>query len=171
QLVRVNLILLTGVTVTSDGGLVTSSNLHNRGLPGSYIKTLYNGIDVSDVTGTQVQTQYQYLATGGVRGIEVLKGSQSTLYGSNAIAGLVDITTLGEIEDGVSHTVEVEGGSFGTARGRYGFAAARDGSRISGNISGVRTDGISALAGGAERDGYENVTLDLAAEHRINDAF
>src|SRR5690606_40462744 len=52
-----------------------------------------------------------------------------------------------------------------------GFAAARDGSRISGNISGVRTDGISALAGGSERDGYENVTLDLAAEHRINDAF
>lgn len=170
-LVRDYLNRLPGVSFTSNGGLGTSSNLYIRGLPGSYIKTLYNGIDVSDVTGTQVQTQYQYLATGGVRGIEVLKGSQSTLYGSNAIAGLVDITTLGEIEDGVSHTVEVEGGSFGTARGRYGFAAARDGSRISGNISGVRTDGISALAGGAERDGYENVTLDLAAEHRINDAF
>jgi vitamin B12 transporter len=170
-LVRDYLNRLPGVSFTANGGLGTSSNLYIRGLAGRYVKTLYNGIDVSDVTGTQVQTQYQYLATGGVTGIEVLKGSQSTLYGSNAIAGVVDITTLGEIESGARHTVETEGGSFGTARGRYGFAAAKDGSKISGNISGVRTDGISALAGGSERDGYENVTLDLAAEHRINDAF
>lgn len=169
--VRDYLIRLPGISFTANGGLGTSSNLYVRGLPGGYIKTLYNGIDVSDTTGIQVATHYQYLLTGGVTGIEVLKGSQSTLYGSSAIAGVVDIATLGQVEDGISHTVHVEGGSFGTARAHYGFAGARDGSRIAANLSGFRTDGISAWAGGSERDGYENVTLDLAAEHRISEAF
>ena len=162
---------LPGISFTAYGGTGTSSNLYIRGMPGGYVKTLYNGIDVSDPASMQVQTTYEHLMTGGVAGIEVLKGSQSTLYGSSAIAGVVDISTLGQVEDGISHTVHVEGGSFGTARARYGIAGARDGSKIAANISGFRTDGISALAGGWERDGYRNVTLDLAAEHRISEAF
>lgn len=162
---------LPGISVTSSGGIGTQTGISVRGLGGAYVKTLYNGIDVSDTTGTQVLTQYQYLLSGGVTGMEILKGSQSTLYGSNAIAGVVDITTLGEVEDGISHTVHVEGGSFGTVRGRYGLAGAQGGSRIAANVTGFRNDGISAKAGGTERDGYENVTFDLAAEHRINEAF
>jgi vitamin B12 transporter len=169
--VRDYLIRLPGISLTSNGGLGTTSNLYIRGMPGGYIKTLYNGIDVSDTTGIQVQAAYEYLLTGGVTGIEVLKGSQGTLYGSSAIAGVVDISTLGEVENGISHTVHVEAGSFGTARARYGFAGAREGSKITANVTGFRTDGISAAAGFPERDGYENVTLDLAAEHRINEAF
>ncbi len=169
--VRDYLIRLPGISLTANGGLGATSNLYVRGLPGGYVKTLYNGIDVSDTTGIQVQAAYEYLLTGGVTGIEVLKGSQSTLYGSNAIAGVVDITTLGAVEEGIRHTVHVEGGSFGTVRGRYGFAGANDGSRITANVTGFRTDGISAWDGGSERDGYDNVTLDLTAEHRINEAF
>ncbi len=163
--------LLPGVSVTSNGGLGTQSGLFVRGLGSKYVKTLYNGIDISDPANTQVQTHYQYLLTGGVSNIEVLKGSQGTLYGSSAIAGLIDISTLGEAENGLHHTVEAEGGSFGTVRGRYGFMAVNDGSRFAANISGLHTDGISAADGFPEKDSYENVTLDLAAEHRISEAF
>ena len=169
--VRDYLARLPGISFTANGGPGTTTNLYVRGLPGGYVKTLYNGIDISDTTGIQVQAAYEYLLTGGVTGIEVLKGSQGTLYGSSAIAGVVDITTLGEVEDGISHTVEAEAGSFGTVRGRYGFAGAQDGSKITANVAGFRTDGISAAAGFPERDGYDNVTLDLAAEHRISEAF
>lgn len=162
---------LPGMSFSSYGGLGTLSNLSIRGMPGQYIKTLYNGIDMSDTAAPQIQADYGHLMIGGVAGIEVLKGSQGTLYGSSAVAGVVDITTLGQVGDGISHMVHFEGGSFGTVRGRYGFTGAKDGSKIAANVSGFRTDGISTLAGGSERDGYENVTLDLAAEHRINDAF
>ena len=165
------LVRLPGVSVTSNGGIGTQSNVSIRGLPGGYVKTLYNGIDISDTTGIQVQPAYEYLLSGGITGIEVLKGSQGTLYGSNAIAGVVDITTIGAVEEGVRHTVHVEAGSFGTVRGRYGFAGASDGSRIAANVTGFRTDGISAAAGFPERDGYDNVTFDATAEHRINEAF
>lgn len=162
---------LPGVSISSNGGIGNTKRIFIRGAPGKYVKTLYNGIDISDPANTQVQTHFEHLLTGGIAGIEVLKGSQSTLYGSNAIAGLVDVTTLGEVGDGIGHTVELEGGSFGTVRGRYGLAGAGGGSRIAANASGFRTDGISSADGFPERDGYDNLTLDLAAEHRINEAF
>jgi vitamin B12 transporter len=160
---------LPGISFAQNGGLGSTSSLYVRGLPGGYVKTFHNGIDVSDTTGIQVQTAYEYLLTAGVRGIEVLKGSQSTLYGSNAIAGVVDLNTLGDIEEGLHHTVQVEGGSRGTVLGRYGFAGAKDGSRIAADVTGLRTDGISHWAAGSERDGYENLTLDIAGEHRVSD--
>lgn len=160
---------LPGISFAQNGGLGSLSSLYVRGLPGGYVKTFHNGIDVSDTTGIQVQTAYEYLLTAGVRGIEVLKGSQSTLYGSNAIAGVVDLNTLGDIEEGLHHTVQVEGGSRGTLLGRYGFAGAIDDSTVAANLTGLRTDGISAASAGTERDGYQNVTFDIAAEHRVSD--
>jgi vitamin B12 transporter len=163
--------LLPGVSIANNGGLGTQSGLYIRGLGSKYVKTLYNGIDISDPANTQVRTHYEYLLTGGISNIEVLKGSQSTLYGSSAITGLIDISTLGDVENGIHHTVEAEGGSFGIARGRYGFSAANDGSRFTANVSGLHSDGISAADGFPEKDGYDNVTLDFAAEHRISEAF
>ncbi|WEX11288.1 TonB-dependent receptor [Chelativorans sp. AA-79] len=168
------LTLVPGVAITSPGGPGTESSLAIRGAPRRYVKTLYNGIDISDPTNTQVQTSYQYLLSGGIDSIEVLRGSQSTLYGSDAIAGVVSLSTFGEIEPGVTHLISGEGGSFGTARGTYGLRAANADSRLSFNATGFRTDGISAAeehAGNPERDGYENITLDIAAEHAFSDVF
>ncbi|WP_159589291.1 TonB-dependent receptor plug domain-containing protein [Chelativorans xinjiangense] len=160
-----------GVAITSPGGPGTETSLAIRGAPRRYVKTLYNGIDISDPTNTQVQTSYQYLLSGGIDSIEVLKGSQSTLYGSDAIAGVIGLSTLGDIDPGVTHLLAGEGGSHGTARASYGLRAAEGGSRLSFNATGFRTDGISAADAGTERDGYENVTLDIAGEHEFSDVF
>ncbi|WP_173932054.1 TonB-dependent receptor [Chelativorans sp. Marseille-P2723] len=163
--------LLPGVSTTSPGGPGTETSLSLRGAPRRYAKTLFNGIDISDPTNTQVQTSYQYLLSGGIDSIEVLKGSQSTLYGSEAIAGVISLSTLGDIDPGVSHIIAGEGGSFGTARAGYGLRAATTQSRLSFNATGLHTDGFSAAASGTERDGYENITMDIAGEHEFSDMF
>lgn len=160
---------LPGISISTPGGPGGEGSLSVRGAPRRYVKTLYNGIDISDPTSPQVQTSYQYLLSSGVDTIEVLKGSQSTLYGSDAIAGVIGISTLGDIEPGVTHLLHGEGGSFGTARGSYGLRAANQDAKAAINIAGFRTDGISAAAAGTERDGYENVTFDAAGEYRLND--
>lgn len=166
--------LLPGISASSGGGIGSDGGLAIRGMPRRYVKTLYNGIDIADPTQTQVQTSYQYLLTGGADRIEVLKGSQSTLYGSDAIAGVISISTLGGIESGVRHAIDAEAGSFGTARGRYGLQAASESSDLALNVTGLHTDGISSAdenAGNTERDGFEDVMLDINAEHRFSDAF
>ena len=166
--------LLPGIAINSGGGIGSDGGLAVRGMPRRYVKTLYNGIDIADPTQTQVQTSYQYLLTGGADSIEVLKGSQSTLYGSDAIAGVIGISTLGGVEMGVHHAVDAEAGSFGTMRGRYGLQAASASSELALNVTGLRTDGISAAdenAGNTERDGFDDAMLDINAEHRFSEAF
>ena len=166
--------LLPGVAIASGGGLGSDTSLSIRGLPQRYVKTLYNGIDISDPTSTQVQTAYQYLLTGGTDSIEVLKGSQGTLYGSDAIAGVVSISTLGGVDLGVHHELEAEGGSYGTARGRYGLKAANEDSRFALNVTGLSTDGFSSADqrdGNLERDGFKEGMFDVNGEYRFSEAF
>lgn len=163
------LAMVPGVNIASQGGKGTLSTLMMRGLPGEYVKTFVNGIDISDVTYTKVQTpQGQHLAGMMLDRMEVLKGSQSTLYGSEAIAGVVDITTLGGVALGVRHRVAVEAGSHGTISGSYGLDAGFERGEFGLTIAGLHTDGFSAAANGTEDDGFENITGTVAGRYEIN---
>lgn len=174
------LTLVPGVHVALPGGTGQESSLSMRGADKKYVKTLFNGIDISDPTSTQVQTPYQNLLAGGIGQIEVLKGSQSTLYGSDAIAGVIGISTLDGIRSGVHHEIGAEAGSFGTWRGGYSLTGAGETGRAAFNARGLSTNGISAaLANGSlpvdtdptslERDSFRNVNIDFAAEKQINE--
>lgn len=175
------LTMMPGVSVSAPGGAGQETSLSVRGADKKYVKTLFNGIDISDPTATQVQTSWEHLTAGGVAGIEVLKGSQSTLYGSDAVAGVIGISTLGGIDLGVHHDVMVEGGSRGTVRGGYRLSAATDTGRFSLGLNGFTTDGISrVLTNGTppldtdpdelERDSYRNFTGTFAGEQQLSES-
>jgi vitamin B12 transporter len=166
------LTLLPGVYVSPPGGSGQETSLTMRGADKKYVKTLFNGIDISDPTATQVQTAWEHLLIGGVANVEVLKGSQSTLYGSDAVAGVVGISTLGDIEPGLHHHIALEGGSFGTVRGGYALTGASDRGRGSLTLNGLSTDGISHADrrnGNTEADGYRNITGTFAGEHQVGE--
>jgi vitamin B12 transporter len=176
------LTLVPGMNVSSPGGMGQESSLSLRGADKKYIKTLFNGIDISDPTSTQVQTPYQNLLIGGIGSVEVLKGSQSTLYGSDAIAGVIGISTLTGIEPGIHQEISGEGGSFGTWRGGYSLSGADDTGKAVLGIYGLDTAGISAaLVNGApavdsnpshlERDGFQDFNINFAGEKQITDYF
>ncbi|MDZ7708788.1 MAG: TonB-dependent receptor plug domain-containing protein [Roseovarius sp.] len=110
-----------------------------RGLPARYVGVRINGIDVTDPSGPQTQFNFGGLTGAGLGRIEVLKGSQSALYGSEAIGGVVDITTWRPERDGLSGEVRAEAGRYETytgalnlgyrgARGRTGLRSAITGS-------------------------------------------
>ena len=176
------LTLVPGLHVASPGGMGQESSLSMRGADKKYIKTLFNGIDISDPTSTQVQTPYQNLLVGGVGSVEVLKGSQSTLYGSDAIAGVIGISTLAGIEPGIHQEISGEAGSFNTWRGGYSLTGANDTGKVALGIYGLDTAGISAaLVNGApavdsnpsrlERDGFQDFNINFAGEKQITDYF
>lgn len=162
-----------GVAVATQGGIGKETSLSVRGAPKRYVKTLFNGIDISDPTAPQFQTSYEHLLAGGIQRIEVLKGSQSTLYGSDAIAGVIDISTFGGVPvSGLRHTVFGEGGSFGTARGGYRMEGGFDAGRFDLSLGGIHTDGISAADarnGNSETDGYRNITGTFSGEVTLSE--
>ncbi len=157
-----------GVNIASQGGLGKETTLVVRGADKKYVKTLWNGIDLADVSPPQVQLSPEYLIMGGINNIEILKGSQSTLYGADAVAGVIGISTIGDFDEGIRYIVSGEAGSFGTYRGHLGTQAAlADGSRFAAGVTGLTTDGISSADrrnGNTERDGYDNITVSLAGE-------
>ncbi|WP_456389061.1 TonB-dependent receptor plug domain-containing protein [Profundibacter sp.] len=163
---------LPGLSASANGGLGTSSTLRVRGLDGKYIKVLVDGIDVTDPGSTQTQFNWGGLTTSNISRIEVLKGSSSSIYGSRAIAGVVNITTVQrDGEPGTNVTLDAEGGSFGTYRGNATVTTQGERGGLSFSLSRVQTDGFSARDGVAntEDDGYEATQLNFSGDYQATD--
>lgn len=162
---------LPGVSPTANGGLGAQSAIRIRGLPSRYVAVRINGIDVADPSGTQSQFNFGGLTSAGIGRIEVLKGSQSALYGSEAIAGVIDITSWRPETLGFSGLAEAEAGSFDTWSGtlNLGYKGARG--EVALSYGRIETDGISTRAGDAEDDGFEQTTILFSADHAVSDVF
>ncbi|MBW6418500.1 TonB-dependent siderophore receptor [Celeribacter sp. PS-C1] len=160
---------LPGVSFSSNGGLGASSTLRIRGLDARYVGVRINGIDVSDPSNGQPQFDFGGLTGFGISSIEVLKGSQSALYGSEAVAGLIDIRTDGAVEPGYNTTVELSGGSYGTYAGGISSVLESEAGKLSFGLSHVKTDGFSSRASDTEDDGYEATTLTFGLEQDVSD--
>ncbi len=172
--------LLPGIHVASPGGSGQEASLSVRGADKKYVKTLWNGIDIADPSSTQVQVGFQHLGAFGIGGLEVLKGSQGAHYGSEAVAGVIAVDTLGGIETGLHHEIAIEGGSRGTFTGGYRGTHADDNGRASLFASGFTTNGFSAaLANGGpavddnpaalEPDFYRNGSAGFAFDRNVSE--
>lgn len=107
---------LAGVQVSTDRpGDLTSVSI--RGSDNDQLLWLYDGIELGDPSTISTQFQADHLTSMDIARIEVLRGNQSSLYGSDAIGGVVNIITQRASEDGVHINAEGEGGSHGTVNG------------------------------------------------------
>lgn len=161
---------LPGVNATANGGPGSAAAIQLRGLPSRYVGVRINGIDVADPSGTQNQMNFGGLTSAGIGRIEVLKGSQSALYGSEAIGGLVDITTWRPDRPGFSAEAGAEAGSFGTWSGTLSMGYMSDRGEVALTYSRIETDGISARAGDTEKDRFEQTTVAISADHAVTDS-
>lgn len=146
-----------GLAVSRTGQVGSSTQVRIRGAEGNHTLVLIDGIEANDPAfGSEFN--FADLLTWDVGRIEVLRGPQSALYGSDAIGGVISVTSI-DAEPGLAAHAEVEGGSFGTAQ--YGATLSGGTAAVRGLLSANRydTDGISASAIEPERDGYENTTL------------
>jgi len=159
---------LPGVSFSQAGGPGETASISLRGTSGGYVKVLVDGIDVSDPSNTVTAAHFEHLLVGDVARIEVLKGSQSTLYGGDAVGGVISIETKAARKLGFSQSGGAEYGAYNTWRGAYtaGYLAA-DGSNISLSVQGVNTDGFSSAAAGTEDDGYRNLTFSGRGEYYL----
>ena len=159
---------LPGVSVRTTGPLGSLGGISVRGASQNYVTVTVDGIDITDPSQPQVSANFGALTTMDVSRIEVLRGSQSALYGSRAVGGVIAITTRRATEEGVRQEAAAEAGSYGTAKLSYGYAMKRGATDVALTLSHVQTDGFSAADeadGNTEADGYRAERLSLAFGH------
>jgi vitamin B12 transporter len=158
-----------GVSFTRNGGVGTTTSLRIRGAEGHHTVVLIDGVKLNDPASTQGGFNFGNLLVGDTARIEVLRGAQSTLWGSQAIGGVVNIVTA-EPTKALQGSLDAEAGARGTTYFRGGIGGAND--RLSWRLAASRynTDGFSAYAPGTEDDGYSNTGLSGRLNLKITDA-
>lgn len=160
-----------GVTVSRNGGLGGTTSLRIRGAETDQTVVLIDGVKLNDPSQASGGYNFANLLTSDVAHIEVLRGPQSTLWGSQAIGGVVNIVT--PVPEGpLSGAVSAEGGTHDTASLRAHAQAGGDrfAWRVGGNY--LTSDGVSSFSrelGGREQDGYRNVGFNARGILHISD--
>lgn len=158
-----------GVSFTRNGGPGTATTLRIRGSEGHHTVVLIDGVKMNDPSSTQGGSNFGNLLIGDTARIEVLRGAQSTLWGSQAIGGVVNIVTA-EPTEALQGSLDAEAGARGTTYFRGGIGGANE--RLSWRLAASRydTDGFSAFAKGTEDDGYTNTGLSGRLNVKVTDA-
>ena len=149
-----------GVAVSRQGGLGTSTQVRMRGAESRQTLVLIDGVEAND-PAFNAEFDIGHLLTGGVQTIEVLRGPQSALYGSEALGGVIHVTTQRATrpfeasafaEAGSFESLQA-GGLVGTKTDRYHLAVS---------AHWLDTQGTNVARLGSEDDGYENLTVGAA---------
>jgi vitamin B12 transporter len=158
-----------GVSFTRNGGPGTSTSLNIRGAETQHTVVLIDGVKLNDPSSTQGGFNSGNLLVGDISRIEILRGAQSTLWGSQAIGGVVNIVTADPTVP-FTTSVDVEGGARQTGYLRAGLGGASD--KITWRVAGgfYSTDGVSAWKTGKETDGYQNRGLSGRLRYTFSDA-
>jgi len=162
---------LAGVEFYQTGGTGKQSSLFLRGTNSSHVLVLLDGVRIN--SATTGATAIDQLMLDQVERIEVVRGNVSSLYGSEAIGGVIQIFTRrgkGEPAFNVSGGIE----SHNTQRLSAGFGGEKGGTAFIVQISRFKTDGVSAInpdivpSVDPDKDGYDNSSLSGNARHAFN---
>ncbi len=161
-----------GVSINQNGAFGGAAFVRIRGASGNgHTLVLLDGVAVNDPTSVGNAFDFASLDAQNIERIEVLKGALATLWGADAMAGVVSITTKASTERAFSGYMEL--GSFNSLQMglALGGACGKASGRIFGNYH--ATDGISKAdedEGNSEDDGFENITLNAKGRVEISDA-
>lgn len=158
-----------GVSMSRNGGYGTATSLRIRGAEADQTVVVIDGVKLNDPSSTGGGYNFANLLVGDASRIEVLRGPQSILWGSQAIGGVVNVETPLP-QTPLEGNFDIESGSRKTvsARAALGGKAGPVTWRLGGQT--FTTDGISAIApafGGKEADGYTNQSLSGRVEVAI----
>lgn len=148
-----------GMEVVQSGPLGTATSVFLRGAGSNSTLVLIDGVQVnSNTTGA---FSFSDLPTDNIEKIEILRGPQSTLWGSDAVGGVVNIITK-KGKGKPTHSFSFEGGSFGTFKETLNSGGDLGFMDYSLSVSRTDSQGFSAASerlGNSENDGYENTTV------------
>ena len=144
-----------GLTATRSGAAGSLTSVNIRGANAEQVLVLVDGVRVSDPASPAGGLDFGNVLTGTASRFDILRGANSTIWGSDAVGGVIDITTRkvegarGVLEYGARDTLFASAGA-GVDEGPAYFSLTG---------SWFETDGFSAAAAGDEADGFEQFSL------------
>jgi len=148
--------------LANTGGLGRTTTVFMRGANSGSTLVLIDGVEANNPISTDRGFDFADLTTDNIERIEVIRGPQSVLYGSDAMGGVINIITRRGKGD-LHANLMLEAGSFGTYRGSLSASGGNDLVNLAFGASRTQSAGISsadaALQGNHERDRYRNETL------------
>ena len=114
-----------GITFSRNGGPGNTTGVYIRGANSDHTVVLIDGVVLNDPSLVGGNLDFGNLLVGDISRIEILRGAQSTLYGSQAIGGVINIITT-EPQPGLGADVQAEGGSLGTGMVKGGIGDKSD---------------------------------------------
>lgn len=163
---------LTGVDSTVSGGYGKTTSLFLRGTNSDHVLVMIDGIKIGSPTlGT---TAFEFLPLDQIDRIEIVRGPRSSLYGSEAIGGVIQIFTRHGMDKPVAHA-EAGAGSYNTRAVSASMSSAKDGTDLSITAARFKTGGFNAQqpTPGAygvdepDKDGYSNDSATARLRHRF----
>ena len=160
-----------GVEVSSNGGAGKTASVFLRGTNPNQVVVLIDGLRVGSATsGT---TTFENIPLAQVERIEILRGPATSLYGQDAIGGVIQIFT--KRGEGSPHFhASVGYGSYHTKTAEAGFSGSVNNTRFSLNTSTLDSNGFSALRTSynidKDKDAYRNFAVSGTLSHQFSEA-
>ena len=148
-----------GMSVSRSGVMGSQTQVRMRGAEANHMLVLIDGIEANDPSLGD-ETSWASLSAADVQRIEVLRGQQSALYGSDAMARVISIETT-RASQGSTAQLFSEAGSFATHRSGVAVGHAERDYNIRLSASYLETDGENIARSGDEKNGYCDTTINL----------
>ncbi len=147
---------IPGVAVSQSGGSGSMAQVRIRGAEANHVVVRIDGVEVNMLSDGGFD--FSTLLTADIERIEVLRGPQSGVYGSNALAGVINIVTK-KGKGPARASVSAEAGSFNTRGATASASGGSDKGYLSVTASGQKTDGYNISRFGNEKDGSEQKSI------------
>ena len=149
--------MVPGFAVSRSGTKGGMTNIRVRGADTKHLLVMVDGVKVNSASGEAYD--FGTLQTADVERIEILRGPQSAFWGSDALAGVVNIITKGGKRDGFKISGTAEGGSQNSWLGGVLLQGGAENYDLALSASYRKTSGFNLSDVGYEKDGDENLTL------------
>ncbi len=139
-----------------------------RGTNANHTLLIVDGVRLNDISSVSAAPELETLELVNIKRIEIIKGPYSSLYGSGAIGGVIQVFTKNSTKQGQYSQLNINFASNNSKKYQISTLTQEGNNFIRLSASNYKTDGISARNDNSERDGISNKAIGLKINYQIN---